>query len=114
MIRLMVILLLLLPGIAQAEAPKRSIVYKIDAVLIVLDGVTTSRGIHNGAREVGFPKLIIGEYPSDLKIAAWTAANLAILEWSQYWPKRWREPFQNVTLVVRSGVVLWNYRVSIQ
>ena len=97
---------------AQAE---KSLVYKADVVLIILDGVTTSRAIRSGkAKEVGIPKYVIGEYPSDLKIAGWTAANLALLEWSESWPKRWREPFQNITLVLRSGVVVWNYRVGIQ
>ena len=98
---------------AQAE---KSLVYKADVVLIILDGVTTSRAIRSGkAKEVGIPKYFIGEYPSDLKIAAWTGLGLGLLEWSDHWKnKRLKRFFQHFTLYTRAGVVVWNYRIAIQ
>lgn len=96
-------------GLTAAIGSGKSLLYRADVSLILLDGLSTSHAIHNGAREVGFPKYFIGEYPSDEKIAAFTVLSLGVLEWSESWHPTMRKVFQYGILLTRPYIVLANY-----
>jgi hypothetical protein len=91
----------------------RSPLYAANASLIILDGLSTSMAINNGAREVGpLAVALFGDTPSDLQITTLTLLNLSILEWSESWHPLLKQSYRWTLLLTRPGVININIQNS--
>jgi len=97
-------------GLTSVIGRDKSWLYKADVSLILLDGLSTSHAIHNGAREVGWlASRTIGPYPSDRDIAVYTVANLILLDWSESWNPYLKNAFQWTILITRPYIIRINF-----
>ena len=92
---------------------KRGRLYALDTSLILLDGLSTSMAISNGAIEVGWlASRLFGKKPNTPQIATLTVINLGILEWSRHWHPYMRDAYQYTLLITRPGVISVNIQNS--
>ena len=106
------IICLIISGCASKPNPRGKL-YWADSALIIADGISTSRAIHNGAIETGYlAARTIGKRPTDAQIIGFTAANLLVLESSRYWNSTLRDGFQWGIAITRPGIVYSNFQIA--